>query len=56
MIMKSFFLGYDQKDKLEKFAQENKLKMSDRLDIWEHLNEPFLDIEFTEPEKKTFRG
>jgi hypothetical protein len=45
------FLGYDHKDELKKFAQKNKLKMSERFDIWEHLNEPFLDTEFTEQEE-----
>ena len=46
------FLNEDCKDQLRKFVKENDLTVTNRFDIWEHLNQPFLDTEFTTDEKK----
>jgi hypothetical protein len=45
------FLGYEDLDQLREFSERNSLEESERVDIWELLNQPFLDTEFSEEEK-----
>jgi len=45
------FVKQELKEQLEKFAELNKIQIVDRLDIWEHINRPYLDTEFEKDEK-----
>ncbi len=45
------FLGQELKIEIEKFADRNDISVIDRLDIWEHINRPYLDTEYEENEK-----
>jgi len=46
------FIPATQKDDLVKFAEQNKLPVIHRFDIWDLLLEPFLDTEFKVEEKE----
>ena len=46
------FLKNSLRHNLELFARLHRIPMVDRLDVWEHLNRPFLDTTFDENEKK----
>lgn len=44
------FLKQEFEEQLAKFAELNKIPIVNRLDIWEHINRPYLDTEFEEEE------
>ena len=46
------FLKNRLRHNLELFARLHRIPMVDRLDVWEHLNRPFLDTTFDENEKR----
>ena len=46
------FLKNSLRPNIELFARYNRIPIVDRIDIWEHLNRPFLDSTFDENEKK----
>ena len=46
------FISATQKDHLSKFAHRFNLPLTDRIDVWSLLLEPFLDTEFDEAHKK----
>jgi hypothetical protein len=49
------FLKSELQEKLIVFADRNKIPIVKRTDVWELINEPFLDTEFTKEEgQKTF--
>ena len=45
------FLKQELKKEIEQFARQNKVPIINRLDIWEHINRPYLDTEFEKDEK-----
>ncbi|QHT71252.1 hypothetical protein GXP67_33665 [Rhodocytophaga rosea] len=45
------FVAYDGKAQLEHFGLKNNINIVERFDIWEHINQPFLDTEFDLAEK-----
>lgn len=46
------FLKNRLRHNLELFARLNRIPRVERLDVWEHLNRPFLDTTFDENEKR----
>jgi hypothetical protein len=46
------FISAVNKEELAGFAERNKIKCSDRVDLWEFILEPFLDTEFTDARKE----
>ncbi len=45
------FLKRELKKEIELFAKQNKIPINNRMDIWEHINRPYLDTEFEKDEK-----
>lgn len=45
------FIEHKYKADLEQFAIQNKILLFERFDIWESINRPFLDTEFTKKDK-----
>jgi len=46
------FLKKEFESTLKEFAEYNKVPVVRRLDIWEHINRPYLDTEFERTEKQ----
>ncbi|MEL7248789.1 MAG: hypothetical protein AAFO03_10235 [Bacteroidota bacterium] len=46
------FLPQISKEELASFARRNQLKISERFDIWEAINEPYLDTEFSKEQEQ----
>jgi len=47
------FLDVSQRDQLVDWAKESDVRLSDRLDVWNLLTRPYLDMLFT-PQEKTY--
>lgn len=45
------FVAYEAKAQLEQFGLKHTINIVERFDIWEHINQPFLDTEFDLSEK-----
>ena len=48
------FISAIQKEDLITFAHQNKIAISDRVELWDWILEPFLDTEFTDEHKEKF--
>ena len=48
----TIFLDSEHKEHLQAFAEQHKIPLVDRFDIWEHINEVFLDTEFEDYQKQ----
>ena len=46
------FISAKQKENLTAFADRNKITISDRIELWDWILEPFLDTEFTDEHKE----
>lgn len=46
------FISAKNKQELAEFADRNKISLSDRVDLWDWILEPFLDTEFTDEHKE----
>lgn len=46
------FLKKEFEDDLKEFAARHNIPIVNRVDIWEHINRPYLDTEFDEIEKQ----
>lgn len=46
------FISAKQKENLTAFADRNKIAISDRVELWDWILEPFLDTEFTDEHKE----
>ncbi|MEL6655535.1 MAG: hypothetical protein AAFP77_19455 [Bacteroidota bacterium] len=46
------FLPQISKEELTSFARRNQLKISERFDIWEAINEPYLDTAFSKEQEQ----
>lgn len=50
------FISAEHKNDLEVFANRNKIELSDRVELWDWILEPFLDTEFTDEQKERLYG
>ncbi len=46
------FISAEHRQELSAFADRNKISLSDRVELWDWILEPFLDTEFTEEHKE----
>jgi hypothetical protein len=46
------FVSAEHKEELKKFAEQNKIHLSDRVELWDWILEPLLDTEFTDEHKE----
>ena len=46
------FLNHDDKDRIKEFIKINKIKVADKVDVWNLLSNGFLDTEFSSEEKQ----
>jgi hypothetical protein len=47
------FISAEHRQELSAFADRNKISLSDRVELWDWILEPFLDTEFTDEHKES---
>ncbi|NJM90271.1 MAG: hypothetical protein HC847_27170 [Hydrococcus sp. RU_2_2] len=50
------FVSAKYRQELSDFAERNKIPLSDRVELWDWILEPFLDTEFTDEHKERLYG